>query len=361
MTTTPRRETRSRDSVLARFMLGFDGETLPAELAGYLERGLAGVVLYKRNFRSVEGLRELTAEIRRAAGRPVLIGIDQEGGTRFALPEPFTAWPSAAELGRAHDIGLTEQVARAMAVELRVAGCNLNFAPMLDLNVNPESPVTKGRSFGADPRLVAKLGVAFDHGLRAGRVLSCAKHFPGHGDTLVDPHHDLPVFSGTMERLESAELVPFAAAVAAGVPMVMTAHILLPKIDAECPASLSRKMLEGVLRRSLGFRGVILADDLGMGAIARRYGPGEAAIETLRAGTDIAMLCHDWRAVAPAIDAVRQAHEAGRFDAVESQASLKRIERACALAELPVPESDLAVLACEEFRALAALIRARLA
>jgi len=341
-------------------MLGFDGDTLPAELAGYLERGLAGVVLYKRNFHSVEGLRELAAKIRRAAQRPVLIGIDQEGGTRFALPEPFTAWPSAAELGRAHDIGLTEQVARAMAVELRVAGCNLNFAPMLDLNVNPESPVTKDRSFGADPRLVAKMGVAFDRGLRAGRVLSCAKHFPGHGDTLVDPHHDLPVFSGTMERLESAELVPFAAAVAAGVPVVMTAHILLPKIDAEQPASLSRTMLDGVLRRRMGFRGIILADDLGMGAIAKRYGPGEAAIETLRAGTDIAMLCHDWQAVAPAIEAVRRAHEAGGFDAAEWQASLERIDRACALAELPVPEASLDILACEEFRALAALIRARL-
>jgi beta-N-acetylhexosaminidase len=341
-------------------MLGFNGETLPAELAGYLERGLAGVVLYKRNFRGVQGLRELTAEIRRAAGRPVLIGIDQEGGTRFALQEPFTAWPSAAELGRARDIGLTEQVARAMAVELRVAGCNLNFAPMLDLHVNPESPVTKDRSFGADPQLVAKMGVAFDRGLRAGRVLSCAKHFPGHGDTMVDPHHDLPVFSGTMERLESAELIPFAAAVAAGVPMIMTAHILLPKIDPERPASLSRAMLDGVLRRRMGFRGIILADDLGMGAIATRYGPGEAAIETLRAGADIAMLCHDWQAVAPAIDAVRQAHEAGRFDAAEWHASLERIERACALAELPVPETGLDILACEEFRALAAAIRARI-
>jgi len=341
-------------------MLGFDGETLPSELAGYLERGLAGVVLYKPNFRTVEGLRELTAEIRRAAGRPVLIGIDQEGGTRFALPAPFTAWPSAAELGRARDIGLTEQVARAMAVELRVAGCNLNFAPMLDLNVNPESPVTKDRSFGADPHLVAKMGVAFDHGLRAGRVLSCAKHFPGHGDTSVDPHNDLPVFSGTMERLESAELVPFAAVVAAGVPTVMSAHILLPNIDPDRPASLSRTMLDGVLRHRMGFRGIILADDLGMGAIARRYGPGEAAVETLRAGTDIAMLCHDWQAVAPAIDAVREAHEAGRFEAAEWQASLERIERGCALAELPVPEADLDILACEEFRALAALIRARI-
>jgi beta-N-acetylhexosaminidase len=360
MTTGPRRETRSHDSVLARFMLGFDGETLPSELAGYLERGLAGVVLYKRNFRSVKELRKLTADIRRAAGRPVLIGIDQEGGTRFALPAPFTAWPSAAELGRARDIGLTEQVARAMAVELRVAGCNLNFAPMLDLNVNPESPVTKDRSFGADPYLVAKMGVAFDHGLRAGRVLSCAKHFPGHGDTSVDPHHDLPIFSGTMERLESAELVPFAAVVAAGVPTVMTAHILLPSIDPERPASLSRTMLDGVLRRRMGFRGIILADDLGMGAIARSYGPGEAAVETLRAGTDIAMLCHDWQAVAPAIDAVGEAHEAGRFDAAEWHTSLERIERACVRAELPVPAAGLDILACEEFRALAAAIRARI-
>src|SRR5712671_2584764 len=335
MTSRPRRETRSRDSVLARFMLGFDGDTLPAELAGYLERGLAGVVLYKRNFHSVEGLRELAAKIRRAAQRPVLIGIDQEGGTRFALPEPFTAWPSAAELGRAHDIGLTEQVARAMAVELRVAGCNLNFAPMLDLNVNPESPVTKDRSFGADPQLVAKMGESFDQGLRAHRVLSCAKHFPGHGDTLVDPHLDLPVVAGTMERLESAELVPFAAAVAAGVPLVMTAHILLPQIDPERPASLSRKMLDGVLRRGMGFTGVILADDLGMGAIARRYGPAEAAVETLRAGSDIAMLCHDWPSVAPAVAAVRQAHEAGQLDAAEWRTSSERIERACALADSP--------------------------
>jgi beta-N-acetylhexosaminidase len=341
-------------------MLGFDGVSLPAELAGYLERGLAGVVLYERNFDTVVRLNELTAEIRRAAGRPVLIGIDQEGGTRFALQEPFTAWPSAAELGRVGDIALVEQVARAMASELRAAGCNLNFAPMLDLNVNPESPVTKDRSFGADPKLVAKMGVAFNRGLRAGRVLSCAKHFPGHGDTLVDPHHDLPVFAGTMGRLESAELVPFAAAVAAGVPLIMTAHILLPQIDPQQPASLSRKMLDGILRRQMGFDGLILADDLGMGAIARRRGPGEAAVETLLAGTDIAMLCHDWKAVAPAIAAVRRAHEAGRFEAAEWRVSLERIARICALAELPGPDSPLGKLGCDEFRALAGAVRSRL-
>jgi beta-N-acetylhexosaminidase len=346
-------KTTARDSVLARFLLGFPGHSLPTELAEYLASGLAGVVIYQRNYSSVEGLRRLTAEIRRAAGRPVLIGIDQEGGKRFALHEPFTMWPSAAELGRAGDLGLVEEIARAMAVELRAAGCNLNFAPMLDLHVNAESPVTMDRSFGIEPLAVARMGVAFDKGLRAGGVLSCAKHFPGHGDAAVDPHLDLPVFRGTMQRLESAELVPFAAAATAGVPTMMTAHILLPQIDPENPASLSRLLLDEILRRRMGFRGVILADDLGMGAIAKRYAAGEAAVQTLRAGTDIAMLCHDWSAVAPAIAAVENARKENQFEDAEWDESLARIGRACALAEFPEPQPPAGVIGCEEHHALA--------
>jgi beta-N-acetylhexosaminidase len=341
-------------------MLGFEGHRLPDDLAEYLARGLAGVVLYQRNFKSAESLRELTIAIRQAAGRPVLIGIDQEGGTRFALREPFTAWPSSAEMGRLGDVESVVQVARAMAKELGATGCNLNFAPMLDLHVNPESPVTKDRSFGSDPHLVAKLGAAFDRGLRSGGVLSCAKHFPGHGDASVDPHLALPVFSGTMQRLISTELVPFDAAIASGVPLVMTAHILLPQIDPENPASLSRAMLDGVLRRRLRFGGVVLADDLGMGAIAERYGPGEAAVQTLRAGTDVAMLCHDWSAVAPAINAVRTAHKEGNFDRGEWDASLERIEHACMQAESSGPRASIEILGCVEHRKLAEEIRARL-
>jgi beta-N-acetylhexosaminidase len=341
-------------------MLGFQGDSLSGELAEYLARGLAGVVLYQRNFASAEGLEELTAAIRRAAVRPVLIGIDQEGGTRFALREPFTAWPSAAELGRLADVEAVEQVARAMASELRAVGCNLNFAPMLDLHVNPESPVTKDRSFGGDPNLVARMGAAFDRGLRSVGVLSCAKHFPGHGDAAVDPHLDLPVFAGTMERLESAELVPFTAAVEAGVPLVMTAHILLPKIDPENPASLSRTMLDDVLRKRLRFGGVILADDLGMSAVAKRYGPGEASVLTLRAGTDVAMLCHDWSAVAPAIAAVRKARQEGRFDEGEWNTSLDRIDRVCVQADAYGPVPSIAIVGCQENRRLAEEICARL-
>lgn len=349
-----------RDSALARFMLGFDGDSLPEELVEYLAGGLAGVVLYRRNFKSAKGLRELTFAIRRAAGRPVLIGIDQEGGTRFALPEPFTAWPSAAELGRLGDLESVKRVAHAMATELRAVGCNLNFVPMLDLHINPESPVTKDRSFGSDPQLVARMGVAFDGGLRSGGVLSCAKHFPGHGDAAVDPHLDLPVFPGTMQHLEAAELVPFAAAVAAGAPLMMTAHILLPRIDPENPASLSRTMLDGVLRRRLRFNGVILADDLGMGAIAKRYGPGEAAVRSLRAGTDIAMLSHNWSAVAPAIAGVQRAQLAGDLGEEEWNASLARIERACIQSETWEAAPSLATLGCDEHHLLAEKIRGEL-
>jgi len=360
MNTETQSKTEPRDSVLARFMLGFDGDSLPGELAEYLARGLAGVVLYQRNFTSAQGLRDITSAIRRAAGRPVLIGIDQEGGTRFSLRAPFTAWPSAAELGRLGDVESVEQVARAIAMELRAVGCNLNFAPMLDLHVNSDSPVTKDRSFGSDPNLVARMGAAFDRGLRSGGVLSCAKHFPGHGDAAVDPHLDLPVFAGTMDRLELAELVPFAAAVAVGVPLVMTAHILLPRIDPENPASLSRTMLDGVLRRRLRFAGVILADDLGMGAIAKRYGPGEAAVQTFRAGTDVAMLCHDWSAVAPAIATVRRAQQEGRLDECECRASLDRIERVCVQAETTGLRPSIDILGCKEYQQLAEEIRARL-
>jgi len=350
-----------RDSVLARFMLGFQGDALPGELEEYLARGLAGVVIYQRNFSTVEHLRELTASIRKAAARPVLVGIDQEGGTRFALRPPFTMWPSAAELGGLGDTEVVERIARALATELRAVGCNVNFAPMLDLHANPESPVTRDRAFGGDPHHVARLGAAFHRGLRAGGVLSCAKHFPGHGDATVDPHLDLPVFAGTMERLESADLVPFAAAVAEGVPLIMTAHILLPRIDQENPASLSPTMLATVLRRRMRFNGVILADDLGMGAVAKRYGSADAAVRTLLAGTDIAMLCHDWSAVSPALHAGSNAKQQGRFNEGAWEASSKRIENACVQSEAQTPQPRHETVGCAAHQKLAKEIRDRLA
>jgi beta-N-acetylhexosaminidase len=332
MSARPKRKSQRRrppaaKEVLGRLVVGFEGTTVSDDLAAMLEFGLAGVAIFPRNYRTIEELVALTANIRRAAPKPVLIGMDQEGGTRFALGAPFTFWPSAAELGSTGDAALVERIAKAVGRELRAAGANLDFAPMLDLHIQAESPVTRERSFGPDPELVARLGRAFARGLRAGGVLACAKHFPGHGDTRTDPHLDLPTFSGTLQRLQAAELVPFAAAIAQSVPLIMTAHILLPLIDAERPATLSRRILTGILREKMKFRGAIIADDLGMGAIAKKYGAGRAAVETFAAGADLAMLCHDLSSVAPAIDAVTRALDEGRFDAAEWRASGERIDR----------------------------------
>lgn len=378
-----------REEVLERFLLGFEGTSLPEWLAGLLSAGLAGVAIYPRNYENPEALRVLTGAIRNAAGRPVLIGTDQEGGTRFALPPPFTQWPSPAELAqldaRASDgspashatarpsENFTEQVASAIARELCAVGVNLDFAPMLDLATNPASPVTTGRSFGADPQRVARLGVAFLRGLDGEGVLGCAKHFPGHGDTDIDPHFDLPRFEGTRERLARHELAPFAAAIEAGAPLVMTAHILLPHVDPNRPASISHRVLEGMLRRELNFGGVILADDLGMGALARRYGHAESAVKTLEAGTDIAMLCHsdssldhsapgrDLQPVRVAIEAVAESAEGGRFDPAQWAAGRARIarlrEQIRVTARTALP---LEVIGCAEHVRLAEEIRARL-
>ena len=355
-------EARWSTEVLERFLLGFQGTALPEELAALLESGLAGVAIYPRNYRDLNGLRRLTDAIRSAAKQPVLIGIDQEGGTKFSLQPPFTAWPSPADLGALGDVALVEQIARAIARELRAAGVNLDFAPMLDLATNPASPVTSGRSFGADPHKVAGMGVAVLRGFAAEGVLGCAKHFPGHGDAAIDPHFDLPRFDGTSERLARHELVPFAAAVAADVPTVMTAHILLPQLDPDRPASLSPRMLRGILREQLHFEGVILADDLGMGAIAKRHTPEESTIQTLEAGTDIVMLCHDSTVVPTAIEAVAEAVRAGRFDSRQWTASRKRIahlRQRFRDADRPLPYTD--VIGSAEHRALANHVRARLA
>jgi beta-N-acetylhexosaminidase len=346
--------------VLEKLIVGFHGRQLPRELRDLLEQGLGGVVLFPRNFSQTAELHSLTAEIRRTASQPVLIGIDQEGGTRFSLPEPFTQWLSPEELGKLDDQELVETQAAALARELRSAGCNLDFAPMLDLHVHPNSPVTLGRSFGSDPQKVSRLGAAFARGLAKEGILACAKHFPGHGDATVDPHLDSPVFRGDLKRLMSTELVPFMKLISAKVPMIMTAHIFLPEIDAQFPASLSRKILHEILRDT-DFDGVILADDLAMGAIAKVRAPWESAVLTFQAGSDMALICHDWDFVAPAIERLCSARHQGKFDQDEWDTSHRRIERLRQkLRSAKEPLAALDLVGCAEHRAIVEKIRSQL-
>jgi len=352
--------TQVPSEVLEKIIVGFHGFQLPDELRNLLARGLGGVVLFPRNFSGPAELASLTAEIKRAADRPVLVGIDQEGGTRFSLPEPFTQWVSPEDLGKLDDAELVETQATALARELLSVGCNLDFAPMLDLHVQPDSPVTQGRSFGSDPQKVSRLGAAFARGIAKEGVLSCAKHFPGHGDATVDPHLDSAVFRGDLERLRAAELIPFMALLSIKVPMIMTAHIFLPQIDAKFPASLSRKLLSGILRAAK-FDGVILADDLAMGAIARTWTPAESAVVTFQAGSDMALLCHDWNLVGPTLERLWSARDRGQFDNDEWQASHKRIEQLRQkLRSIDRPTPALEVVGCREHQAIVETIRSRL-
>jgi beta-N-acetylhexosaminidase len=346
--------------VLEKIIVGFHGRQLPDELRDLLAKGLGGVVLFPRNFSGVAELRSLTAEIKRAAGKSVLIGIDQEGGTRFSLPEPFTQWVSPEELGKLDDPELVETQAAALARELRSVGCNLDFAPMLDLHSHPNSPVTLGRSFGSAPEKVSRLGAAFARGLAKEAILACAKHFPGHGDATVDPHLDLPIFRGDLTRLMSTELVPFIELISAKVPMIMTAHIFLPEIDADFPASLSRKILHRILRDA-EFDGVILADDLAMGAIAKVRAAAESAVLTFQAGSDMALICHDWNLVVPTIERLSSARSRREFDQDEWDASHRRIERLrqkLQPAKEPIP--TLGVVGCAKHHAIVEKIRSEL-
>ncbi|HUK29635.1 MAG TPA: glycoside hydrolase family 3 N-terminal domain-containing protein [Candidatus Acidoferrum sp.] len=346
--------------VTRRFLVGFQGTQLPAEIREWLGKQLAGVALYPRNFKIVEELSSVAAEIRSLASGPVLIGIDQEGGTRFSLPEPFTQWPSPSELGNLGDANAVKHVARAIGHELAAVGINLDFAPMLDLHLNAASPVTQVRSFGSEPHLAGRMGAAFLTGLDSAGVLGCAKHFPGHGDAQVDPHEDLPVYHGDANRLTQADLVPFAAAIAVGAPTIMTAHILLPKIDPANPASLSRKILTGTLREEMHFKGLILADDLAMGAIARRHAPGEAAVGTFAAGADIAMFCHDVTQVAPAMEETRRALEEGRLSAEEWIVAGQRIQDTLEKTSHAAQQNPK-IIGCAEHHVLAKDLRDRIA
>ena len=232
-------------------------------------------------------MRQLTADLREVMGEHALIALDQEGGSVVRatfLPQP----PAAMALGAGGDADACEAVGAAVARGLRSLGINWNFAPVLDVNNNPANPVIAERSFSEDPRQVALLAGAWMRGALGEGVACCVKHFPGHGDTHVDSHRDLPVVDKSLDELRALELLPFAA-LKDEAPAMMTAHIVYPQLDPEHPATLSRRILGGLLREEMGYDGVVITDSLVMKAIHERYGHPRAAVLTLAAGADMAM------------------------------------------------------------------------
>jgi beta-N-acetylhexosaminidase len=276
-------------------LVGFPGLRVPEVLLERVREGrVGGVVLFKRNVATPEQLREMVRSLRDAAPRdaPLLVAIDQEGGRVQRLRAPWTEWPSMARVAERGDPRKTAALASALAVELREVGVNLDFAPSVDVGTNPRNPVIGDRSFGPTPERVARHARAFVEALQAGGVAACAKHFPGHGDTDEDSHLRLPRLDHDLARLRRIELPPFRAAIEAGVASVMTAHVLLARLDPSRPATLSQAALR-LLRKELGFEGVVFSDDLEMSAVADRYPIRERVRGALHAGVDALLVCSD--------------------------------------------------------------------
>ncbi|MBI3783700.1 MAG: beta-N-acetylhexosaminidase [Deltaproteobacteria bacterium] len=336
------------------FHVGIPGPELDAALRATLaDLQVGGVILFRRNVESREQLLRLTAAIHALPSRP-LVSIDHEGGRVMRLGEPFTHFPPAAVVGHSGDPAMAEQVGSAMAAELASAGIDLCFAPVLDVHSNPANPVIGDRSFGSDPHVVAAFGVALMRGLLAGGVLCCGKHFPGHGDTATDSHFELPVVHKTRAELDQIELVPFRAAIAAGLPMVMSAHVVYPALDREQPSTLSRLILGDLLRRELGFAGVVASDDLDMRANTNHQPPGAAAIASLKAGVDLLLVCQNFDNATAAIAGVEAAVASGELALQRVEEAAGRIAR---LRNQPRPRPQACELPNLGHRALAERLR----
>ncbi len=306
---------------------GFAGHQIPVELRSLAkEFGLGGVILFARNVAEPGQVAELAHDaLHLTEQTPAWVSVDQEGGRVARLKAPFTEWPPMATLGRSGDVTLTKRFARALALELKAVGVNLDFAPVLDIHTNPKNPVIGDRALAERAAEVAAHGTAIIEALQSEHVAACGKHFPGHGDTTTDSHLELPLVEHPPEQLRDREFVPFRAAIQAGVASIMTAHVLVPALDEDRPATLSTRVITTILRRELGFEGVIVSDDLEMKAVAAEYDVPDAAVLAVRAGCDALLICsgdHDRQAAA--LEALVHAVEEERLPLSRVEDALRR-------------------------------------
>ncbi len=322
-------------------LFGWSGETpdqcrtVNAHAAALVDEfAVSGVVLMGRNVGPPAQTRGTIAELQaraKAKGLPPLfVAVDQEGGRVQRLGPPhYPDHPAARSVGYRRDPAQARAAARRIGEELRALGFNWNFAPVLDVNNNPQNPVIGDRAYGDDPALVAAMGAAAVRGFQedAG-ILACGKHFPGHGDTDTDSHHALPRIGHDRARLDAVELVPFRAALGVGLAAVMTSHILFPALDPALPATLSPAILTGLLREELGFEGLIITDDLEMKGVADGWGAAEAAVLAVQAGADILLCCHTWETQREIRQALVAAVETRRLPESRVDEAVSRITQA---------------------------------
>ncbi len=282
-----------RQQIGQLLIAGFNGPELPVELQALArEFSIGGVILFKRNVADPDQVREVARQIEALdVGLPPWVAVDQEGGRVARLKRPFTEWPPMIALGRSRSAELTRRFARALAEELTAVGVTLDYAPVLDVLTNAANPAIGDRALSDEVDLVSELGRVIITELQAAGIAACGKHFPGHGDTAVDSHHDLPLVEHPPDRLRAVEFRPFEAAIAARVGSIITAHVLVPALDAERPATLSRRIVTDILRDELHFDGVIFTDDMEMKAVAARWPVPEACVQAVAAGCDGVLVC----------------------------------------------------------------------
>jgi beta-glucosidase-like glycosyl hydrolase len=312
-------------------MVAVPGNAMNRDVDQVLKRYLpGGVILFGYNLSSAENNKRLISDMQEASfvysGIPLFISIDQEGGRVVRIVSGVTQFPGNMAAGVSADDDLAYRWGRALGIELRLLGVNMNLAPVLDVNNNPRNPVINTRSFGSDPRLVSDLGAAYIRGVQDSRCIAVGKHFPGHGDTDTDSHLALPVIRYDIDRLSRIELVPFEKASDAGVECLMTAHISYPEIlGTDEPATVSKKFLTDMIRGQMRFRGLVITDDMEMHAISRRQHLGEAAVRSILAGADIILISSYEKSIPAIINAVTAAVKEKRISLDRIDASASRI------------------------------------
>lgn len=348
-------------------IIGLAGLTLSAEEKAFITaNNIGGVILFARNVKSPTQVLDLCKEIQglrtKTAGQsPFFISIDMEGGRVARMKEPLTVWPPLKYLGDLDSPAASFQFAFSMGHELRACGINLDYAPVLDVFTNPKNTVIGDRSISSDPEMVAKHASALVRGYLKAGIIPCGKHFPGHGNTIIDSHLDLPVEEANLDRLNEVELIPFKKSFKAGLDLVMTAHILFPKIDPDWPATLSEKFVKNILKDELRYRGLVMTDDLDMKAMAAHYDRRMIPVRALQAGCDLLLYCNEPESPPRAIEACVHAIQDGWLSKDQLEDSYNHIQRFKAeyLDEKQlVPGADMQkYIGCAEHQELAKGIR----
>jgi beta-N-acetylhexosaminidase len=307
------------------FVVGFPGPRPDRDVEALIDGGIAGAILFKRNLESPEQILALNRSLKARAGRPFLCAVDQEGGRVARLRgAPFTALPPMRELARG-GVALAEAAGAVLAREVRAVGFDWDFAPVLDVDTNPDNPVIGDRSFSRESAKVAELGVALARAMEAEGVASCGKHFPGHGDTHQDSHKDLPHLPHALSRLREVELPPFAAYARANLASIMTAHVVFDALDPDAPATMSSKVLHRLLREELGFAGLVVSDDMEMKAVADHFDLPQACVNGVLAGVDLFLVCHHAEVQRACIAKVAEAVERGQLPRARFDEARERV------------------------------------